>query len=672
MEQYRLSVSIIVPTHNRPLILIEAINSILNQTFKDLEIIVVNDGGGDVESIIAPFIDKAEIVYIKHNYPKGPSASRNSGIRAARGKYIAYLDDDDIYYPDHIETLVNFLENSECRAAYTDAYRVHIEKEGDRYAVKKRDLPYSFDFDPDLILIQNLFPTLTVMHERSCLDEVGFFDEALKTHEDWELWVRMSRRFGFAHIKKVTGEFRRMRDGVSTTFEKREDFLRTAMVIQERYMSYLKVKPWLLKASQEMIDVMRSEIACTHRVTPIVIESRPQMISSPISIVIPVQKNGEGLRALLSTIRSQKRVGDVEIIQIPCRDSNHSKIRTLAAEEAKGEYIFFMDEDSIPVNQYWLYNMVCPFLDHPELAALTCKKIVRPEEDLYGLWMNDVVSRSLDIERDYFLFIPAKDSEKIAGKLSCKTCKKKIPFWDNVLACYRRDSFTEIDDIDPVIRILERGNGVGFLSSTGIYYGKPIRTRDVFLQSFTETRCSEKVLLYFFTTNNLEWRSLVANIMGAWDLIKRSIAKSRDSDHESPLTIRSFLNALQRNIHTETSISHQGLEKEKVHGDADFEGLLKELIGDIPFTAETKYDFKRNFLISDFMNRFEDFTEFLYRTNLDLNGREEEFITCIYKIFAQVAGEAVGVFYLEKESMNRLDDEIARINQLSEKEACHF
>ena len=116
-------VSIILPTFNRPLYMAQAIASAVRQRYDNLEIIVVNDGGCDVSGIVKSFNDP-RIIFINRRENRGKAFSLNEALAVAKGKYIAYLDDDDIYYPHHIETLVNTLENrSDCGVAYTDLYK---------------------------------------------------------------------------------------------------------------------------------------------------------------------------------------------------------------------------------------------------------------------------------------------------------------------------------------------------------------------------------------------------------------------------------------------------------------------------------------------------------------------------------------------------------------------
>ena len=103
-------VSIIVPTHNRPRLLCEALKSILGQTMQDFEIIVVNDAGLDITPWVRPLDQSGRIRLLRHPHNRGLAAARNTGLRAARGKYIAYLDDDDLFYPQHLEVLVEEAE----------------------------------------------------------------------------------------------------------------------------------------------------------------------------------------------------------------------------------------------------------------------------------------------------------------------------------------------------------------------------------------------------------------------------------------------------------------------------------------------------------------------------------------------------------------------------------
>ncbi|MFH1862214.1 MAG: glycosyltransferase, partial [bacterium] len=247
-------VSVIVPTYNRPETLAAALKSILAQTFSDYEVIVVNDAGADVEDVIKGLNIHDNIRYITHSENRGLAAARNTGIRAARSKYIAYLDDDDIYYPEHLETLVRFLENSDFKAAYTDAYRATQVKQDGKYVTTRKEILYSFDFDPNQILIGNFIPVLCVMHERSCLDTVGLFDESLPSHEDWDFWIRISSENKFGHIKKTTCEFVWRTDGPTMTSKIGLDHLKPIETIYRKHRSLTAGKPKLREAQKHYLQ----------------------------------------------------------------------------------------------------------------------------------------------------------------------------------------------------------------------------------------------------------------------------------------------------------------------------------------------------------------------------------------------------------------------------------
>ena len=252
-------VSVIVPTCNRPDMLSRTLHSILEQTYNSYEVVVVNDCGMDVGDIVASLNEKNNITYIMRKTNGGACAARNTGIKHSRGKYIAYLDDDDIYYPNHLETLVNFLESSDYKVAYTDAYRVLRKKENGAFVTGVRELKYSYDFDYDRILVANFVPVLCVIHEKACLDAVGLFDESIVTLGDWDLWIRLSRKYKLHHIKKITSEFYYTNDGSSMLSRCLPDRLGVKKKIYKKYAKYAD-KAEILAAQKHSINGLKKKI----------------------------------------------------------------------------------------------------------------------------------------------------------------------------------------------------------------------------------------------------------------------------------------------------------------------------------------------------------------------------------------------------------------------------
>lgn len=245
-------VSIIVPTFNRPHLIGNTIISILNQTYPNIEIVVVNDCGSPVEDVICHLNSNKSITYVRHSKNTGLSAARNTGIKIASGEYIGYLDDDDMFYPDHVETLVDFLIKNRAQVAYTDACMACQEQVNGIWETKERKLLYSMDFNSDIIFIRNMFPVLCILHEKKCIDVVGGFDETLKTHEDWDLWLRMSTKYALHHIKKTTAEYV-VRKGVhgQMTTSPDSNFKETRKRIYQKYADLVKDRPNIIMAQKE-------------------------------------------------------------------------------------------------------------------------------------------------------------------------------------------------------------------------------------------------------------------------------------------------------------------------------------------------------------------------------------------------------------------------------------
>ena len=160
-------ISIIMPTYNRAHIIARAIRSVLGQSFRDFELLIVSDGSRDnTKTVVSGFPD-GRIRYFEK--PHGGRASAcNVGLRFARGEYVAYLDDDDRWYPNHLKELYGFL-NSHPRVGmvYSD---VLICARGITWKLKK-------DFDRGTLESQCLPVGSATMHRYACIDTVGFFDE---------------------------------------------------------------------------------------------------------------------------------------------------------------------------------------------------------------------------------------------------------------------------------------------------------------------------------------------------------------------------------------------------------------------------------------------------------------------------------------------------------------
>ena len=183
-------VSVIIPTYNRGWIIKEAIDSILAQDYTEFELIVVDDGSTDHTSdVLDSYGDDIKVLFQKN---KGVSAARNRGIAEASGKFIAFLDSDDLWLPQKLTVQIEFF-NQTPDALICQTEEVWI-RNGLRVNPKKRHKkPSGMIFNPSLELC--LVSPSAVMIQRSLFGRVGKFDETLPACEDYDLWLRISCRF---------------------------------------------------------------------------------------------------------------------------------------------------------------------------------------------------------------------------------------------------------------------------------------------------------------------------------------------------------------------------------------------------------------------------------------------------------------------------------------------
>lgn len=191
------TVSVIIPAYNKAELTCRAVESVLNQTYKDIELIVVDDGStDDTPARLSAYGQR--IRYIRKDNG-GACSARNCGIRLARGEFLAFIDCDDLYAPDKIELGVNYLrQHFEVGFLHTAAQFIdnndHIV--GDYSHRKSRDQGWI----ARRLIFGNYICNSTVMVRRSCLDAVGVFDESIFTPADWDLWLRLAERYRTGYI----------------------------------------------------------------------------------------------------------------------------------------------------------------------------------------------------------------------------------------------------------------------------------------------------------------------------------------------------------------------------------------------------------------------------------------------------------------------------------------
>ena len=197
------TVSVIVPTHNMGHFLGSALQSVLSQSYRDFEIIVVDDGSTDNTSEVLARYSLDAIIRCLHQENRGPSAARNAGIKAARGRYIAFLDADDMWLPGKLDRQVAAMRQHPeatvvyCRFRYMDLHGNLLPCSTDWVLERTRETLY------EELMYRNVISgsDSAVLVRSSHLMEVGLFDEYLPTCEDQDLWRRLALRHQFCFLE---------------------------------------------------------------------------------------------------------------------------------------------------------------------------------------------------------------------------------------------------------------------------------------------------------------------------------------------------------------------------------------------------------------------------------------------------------------------------------------
>jgi glycosyltransferase involved in cell wall biosynthesis len=209
-------VSIIITTHNRSKLLQRAIKSALGQSYENIEIIIVDDASSDdTERIVLKYIkNDTRIQYIKNEKQSGANVSRNKGILASSGKFIAGLDDDDEFLPDRINLLIKNYDSS--YAFITSLNIIQFDKHK------------SYSKAPEIVTIEHMKKDNILMNqafiEKKRLISVGLYDEKLTAYQDYDMWIRLMQKFGTVKVLQEYTQkvyFESFRDRISTLPQKR-------------------------------------------------------------------------------------------------------------------------------------------------------------------------------------------------------------------------------------------------------------------------------------------------------------------------------------------------------------------------------------------------------------------------------------------------------------------
>ena len=216
-------VSVIIPAYNAEKYIAETLDSVLNQTYSDYEVIIVDDGSKDkTVSIIKQYQAKyPEKVGLIQKENGGPASARNMGIRTAIGEYIAFIDADDLWLPEKLEKQIKCFEAqpSEVGMVYTDAKK--FDGDGIWTLPEKYRHNYIEGWIYKDLLKANFIPNQSVIVRKRCFEKTGLFDESIEliSMEDYEMWLRIAKDWKISFFNETLSLYREQAQGISKKFE---------------------------------------------------------------------------------------------------------------------------------------------------------------------------------------------------------------------------------------------------------------------------------------------------------------------------------------------------------------------------------------------------------------------------------------------------------------------
>jgi glycosyltransferase involved in cell wall biosynthesis len=253
-------VSVVLPTYNQAHYLPQALDSVLNQTWRDFELVVVNDGSTDETPRILDEYQRRYGIKVVHQENRKLPGALNTGFRLARGQYLTWTSSDNIMRPRMLEVLVGALDrHPEVGLVYAD-WEI-IDEQGEIVGTVR-----TFDFDRHLLMRIN-YINACFLYRRACQEAVGLYDSGYVHVEDWEYWLRISRRFAMMRVPEVLYQYRvhgeslTSREVRSQPEEQSEGYRRLAVVLRSQplawYFSKLKWEWLRLRLGRDPREYLR-------------------------------------------------------------------------------------------------------------------------------------------------------------------------------------------------------------------------------------------------------------------------------------------------------------------------------------------------------------------------------------------------------------------------------
>jgi len=221
-------VSVITPTYNRSEFIEETVKSVLGQTMEDFEFLIIDDGSyDDTKSVLDSYLADDRIRYF-YQENQGQSVARNIGLKNSRGRFICFIDSDNVWLPDKLAVQISMMQdNPSVDVIYGDC--ILIDKQSREVGVKNIRR-YSGHIAPQM-LKDNCVSMNTAMARRQCFDELGGMNGKRRVADDYDLWLRFSAKYKFLYVPEYFAKYRVMDDQISS--DKRRRFEANERIIHD-------------------------------------------------------------------------------------------------------------------------------------------------------------------------------------------------------------------------------------------------------------------------------------------------------------------------------------------------------------------------------------------------------------------------------------------------------
>ena len=476
--------SVVVRTKDRPTLLVEALASVAAQAGPAREVVVVNDGGAAVAGVVGQFAGDLTVHAVELHPGHGRCAAGNAGLAAARGRFVLFLDDDDLLVPGALAALTQAAAEDAVVYGRVDAYLYPATGPAPR--PQRPHKVFATPYDPDALLFENFIPLIAALMPRQALVDAGGLDESLECFEDWDLFLRLGDRLSFRYVDTPVAEYRMFGDafvlgrggqtlqhrGRAAIYAKHRHrytpdavsrmlfYAKTVLVAEERDRELAPLRERLagLERERELLTARLEGTQAERRA----LESRlAELAGTLVSVIIPNYNGRHHLERCLPALHRTAGVA-TEVILVDNGSSDgslewlaehHPDVRVLplgrncgfgeanrrGVAAARGTHVAFLNSDT-EVEPCWLEPLLRVLSAEPDVAAAcsTLRLLGRPE--LVNARGGGMTKLGYGFDHD-FLF-PWHDGDS-SGRA------RDVLFPTAAAMLMRRDEFFNLGGFDP-------------------------------------------------------------------------------------------------------------------------------------------------------------------------------------------------------------------------------